>query len=58
MGYLDPGFFGLLSQIGTALLLVVISAFTFFSKPLKKFFNKTFKKEGKEEIEQPSDKEE
>ncbi|NMC45294.1 MAG: hypothetical protein GYA52_00530 [Chloroflexi bacterium] len=55
MGYLDPGFFGLLSQIGTALLLVVISAFTFFSKPIKKFFNKLSKKEEKE---QPSEKEE
>lgn len=48
MGYLDPGFFGLLSQIGTALLLVVVSAFTLFSKPIKRFFRKIFKKDEQE----------
>ena len=56
MGYLDPGFFGLLSQIGTALLLVGISAFTFFSKPIKKFFKKLFKKETSDEEELKEEK--
>jgi hypothetical protein len=45
MGYLDPGLFGLLSQIGLAIFLIVVSAFTFFLKPIKKFFNRIFKKE-------------
>ena len=44
MGYLDPGIFGILSQIGLALLLIVVSAFTFFTKPIKKAFRKIFKK--------------
>ncbi len=56
MGYLDPGFFGLLSQIGTALLLVFVSAFTFFSKPIKKFFHKVFHKETQEEDDPSQDK--
>lgn len=49
MGYLDPGFFGFLSQIGVALLLVFTIAFSFFSKPIKKFFRKILKKEDPEE---------
>lgn len=45
MGYLDPGLFGLLSQVGLAILLLVVSAFTFFFRPIKRFFAKIFKKE-------------
>jgi hypothetical protein len=45
MGYLDPGLFGILSQIGVAILLVAVSAFALFSKSIKKFFAKIFKKE-------------
>jgi hypothetical protein len=44
MGYLDPGLFGILSQIGVAILLVFVTAFAFFSKSIKKFFAKIFKK--------------
>lgn len=40
MGYLDPGFFGILSQIGVALLVVLVSVFTFLSKPIKKLLHK------------------
>ena len=45
MGYLDPGLFGLLSQIGLAVFLIAVSAFTFFFKPIKKFFSRVFKRE-------------
>ena len=44
MGYLDPGIFGILSQVGLAILLIVVSAFTFFLKPIKNAFKKIFKK--------------
>jgi hypothetical protein len=43
MGYLDPGLFGMLSQIGLAVFLIAVSAFAFFSKPIKKFFSRIFK---------------
>ena len=55
MGYLDPGFFGLLSQIGVALLVVLASAFTFLSKPLKKLFHKKSKSDTEKD---PENKEE
>ena len=45
MGYIDPGLLGILSQIGVAILLVLVSAFALFSKSIKKFFAKIFKKE-------------
>ena len=44
MGYIDPGLLGILSQIGIAVLLVLVSAFALFSKSIKKFFAKIFKK--------------
>ena len=40
MGYIDPGLFGVISQIGIAVGLVVVSAFAFLTKPLKRFFSK------------------
>jgi hypothetical protein len=40
MGYIDPGLFGIISQIGLALGLVIISAFAFLFKPFKKWFPK------------------
>jgi hypothetical protein len=49
MGYIDPGLFGLLSQIGVVFFLVIVTGFTFFSKTIKKIFRKIFKG-GKEEI--------
>jgi hypothetical protein len=45
MGYLDPGLFGQLAQIGLAVLMVFVSVFALFSKSIKKFFIKIFKKE-------------
>ena len=45
MGYLDPGLFGQLAQIGVAILLVFVSAFALFSKSIKSFFAKLFKKD-------------
>jgi len=51
MGYIDPGLFGILSQIGAALLLVVVTAFAFFTKPIKKFFSKLSKKDQSEKQE-------
>jgi hypothetical protein len=43
MGYLDPGLFGILSQVGLAIFLVLVSVFTFFFKPVKKFFRRFLK---------------
>ena len=40
MGYIDPGLFGIISQIGVAIGLVVISAFAFIFKPFRKLFSK------------------
>ncbi len=54
MGYLDPGLFGLLSQVGLAIFLIVVSAFTFFFRPIKKFFNRIFKREDPNKPEIPA----
>jgi hypothetical protein len=43
MGYLDPGLFGILSQVGLGIFLLVVSAFAFFFRPIKKFFIRLFK---------------
>jgi hypothetical protein len=51
MGYLDPGLFGLISQLGVSLLFIAATAFMFFFKPIKKVFNKAFNKEQSEEPE-------
>jgi hypothetical protein len=48
MGYLDPGLFGMISQIGLAIFLLVVSVFAFFFRPVKAFFLKVFKKDNKE----------
>jgi hypothetical protein len=40
MGYLDPGLFGIISQVGLAILLAVVSVFMFFLNPIKKFFKR------------------
>jgi len=55
MGYIDPGLFGILSQVGAALLLVVVTAFTFFTKPIKKIFRKLTKKDHQEESKEPQE---
>ncbi len=44
MGYLDPSLFGILSQVGLAVFFIAVSAFTFFSKPIKKFVKRVFKR--------------
>ena len=51
MGYIDPGLFGLISQIGLAVGLVIVSAFAFLFKPFRKIFSK------KEKTDKPSQKE-
>jgi len=40
MGYIDPGLFGIISQIGVALGLVAVSVFAIIFKPFKKMFSK------------------
>jgi hypothetical protein len=52
MGYLDPGLFGMLSQVGLTVLLLAVSAFTFFFKPIKKAFLRLIK--GKKAEEEPA----
>ncbi|MDO9547228.1 MAG: hypothetical protein Q7J07_10840 [Pelolinea sp.] len=49
MGYIDPGLFGIISQIGLAIGLVAVSAFAFLFKPIKKWFSKKEKPENKPE---------
>ena len=55
MGYLDPGLFGILSQVGLAVFLVAVSAFAFFSKPIKKVFSRIFKGKRPNETETVSE---
>jgi hypothetical protein len=40
MGYLDPGIFGMISQIGYVLLFAVVSGFMFFFQPIKNLFDR------------------
>ncbi len=35
MGYIDPGLFGTLSQVGLTVFLLFVAGFTFFIKPIK-----------------------
>jgi len=49
MGYIDPGLFGIISQIGVAVGLVAVSAFAFLFKPIKKLFSKKDASEDKSE---------
>ncbi len=44
MGYIDPGAFGLISQIGFILLFAIVSAFMFFFNPLKQLVGKFFRR--------------
>ena len=44
MGYIDPGAFGLISQIGYILLFAIVSGFMFFFKPIKTWLNKLFRR--------------
>jgi dsDNA-binding SOS-regulon protein len=55
MGYLDPGLFGILSQVGLAVFLIAVSAFTFFSKPIKKVLSRIFKKKSPDQPQSVSD---
>lgn len=49
MGYIDPGLFGIISQIGIAIGLVVVSAVAFIFKPFKKIFQKKEQSESESE---------
>lgn len=40
MGYIDPGMFGMISQIGYMILFAVVSSFMFFFQPLKDLINR------------------
>jgi hypothetical protein len=42
MGYIDPGLFGIISQIGFLILFVTGSVFLFFFKPLKRAIKRIF----------------
>ena len=56
MGYIDPGAFGLISQIGYLLLFAVVSGFMFFFKPIKNLFTKRFKRQSSEAEHSEMDK--
>jgi Na+-transporting methylmalonyl-CoA/oxaloacetate decarboxylase gamma subunit len=55
MGYLDPGLFGILSQVGLAVFLVVVSIFAFFMRPIKKVVRKILGRPDPEQAEAVSD---
>ena len=42
MGYIDPGIFGMISQIGYLLFFAVVSGFMFFFQPLKNLYGRIF----------------
>jgi len=52
MGYIDPNLFGILSQVGLAILLVVGVVFTFFRSSVKRFFCLFTKDRGKGETKE------
>jgi hypothetical protein len=54
MGYIDPNLFGILSQIGLAILLVLGVVVTFFRSFVKRLFGFTKKKNNGEEINDTS----
>jgi Na+-transporting methylmalonyl-CoA/oxaloacetate decarboxylase gamma subunit len=44
MGYLDPGIFGMISQIAYVLVFAVVSGLMFFFQPIKHMFDRLFKR--------------
>ncbi len=54
MGYVDPGAFGLISQIVYILLFAIVSAFMFFFNPLKKFVRRLFRRQAAAPESDPS----
>ncbi len=42
MGYIDPGAFGLIAQIGYLALFAVVSGLAFFFKPIKRWVKRVF----------------
>ena len=44
MGYVDPGSFGVLSQIGYVMLLTIMTGLMFFFSPIKKAIRKLRKR--------------
>jgi hypothetical protein len=42
MGYIDPGLFGIISQIGYVVLFGLVSGLLFFFRPLKNVFSRVF----------------
>jgi hypothetical protein len=48
MGYLDPGIFGMISQIGYVLLFALVSVFMFFFQPIKNAVSRVFKRQASE----------
>ena len=44
MGYVDPGSFGVLSQIGYVILLTIMTGLMFFFSPIKKTIRKLRKR--------------
>jgi hypothetical protein len=45
MGYIDPGLFGTLSQVGMTVFLLLVTGFAFFLKPIKRLLGRLFHKE-------------
>lgn len=49
MGYIDPNLFGILSQVGLAILLVLGVVVTFFRSSIKRLFGFSKKKDSQGE---------
>ena len=45
MGYLDPGIFGMIAQLGYVLLFGLVSAVMFFFQPLKDLANRLLRRQ-------------
>lgn len=55
MGYIDPGTFGIVSQIGYLILFIFASVFLFFMKPLRRTADKLLGRTKPEDTAQDSD---
>ena len=44
MGYIDPGAFGIISQIGYVVLFALVTGFMFFFNPIKRGVSRFFRR--------------
>ena len=54
MGYIDPGAFGLISQIGYVILFALATGFMFFFNPIKRGLKRLLRR-GNTQAQSPND---